>query len=245
MLAGIGDQLLARVQVPDPPGGDDGQLGIEGQIAQFKADLVVAFAGGAVADRVGVLLGGDAHLLAGDERPGKRGAEQVGPFVDGVGPEGREDVIAHEFLAQVGDDHLVRAGGHALGPDLVPVLLLTDVGTIGDHRASVFIGQPLEDDRGVQPAGVGEHDFLNAHDIFLKNSGEFDGCVNRPQCVPPARNDSRIALWRCILFSAWSKTTLRGPSSTSSVISSPRWAGRQWRTMASSRARASSSLSNW
>lgn len=40
------------------------------------------------------------------------------------------------------------------------------------------------------------------------------------------------AFWACSRFSAWSKTALCGPSSTSSVISSPRWAGRQCSTIA-------------
>ena len=41
------------------------------------------------------------------------------------------------------------------------------------------------------------------------------------------------ACWACSRFSAWSKTTLRGPSITSASISSPRWAGRQCMTSAS------------
>ena len=43
------------------------------------------------------------------------------------------------------------------------------------------------------------------------------------------------AFCACSRFSAWSKTALGGPSSTSSVISSPRWAGRQCSTIASRR----------
>src|SRR4030066_1394268 len=35
------------------------------------------------------------------------------------------------------------------------------------------------------------------------------------------------AFWTCSLFSAWSNTAEFGPSTTSAVISSPLWAGRQ------------------
>ena len=52
----------------------------------------------------------------------------------------------------------------------------------------------------------------------------------------------RLLAWR--RFSAWSNTRLRGPSSTSSVISSPRWAGRQCITQASG-ACASSAAFTW
>ena len=41
-----------------------------------------------------------------------------------------------------------------------------------------------------------------------------------------------MAFCACRRFSAWSRTTLRGPSSTASVISSPRCAGRQCITSA-------------
>ena len=38
------------------------------------------------------------------------------------------------------------------------LLALADVGGEGDDLAVVDVLQPLEDDRGVEPAGVGEHD---------------------------------------------------------------------------------------
>ena len=44
-----------------------------------------------------------------------------------------------------------------------------------------------------------------------------------------SRRRSMTAFWVCMRFSAWSKTRLRGPSTTEAVTSSPRWQGRQWR----------------
>jgi hypothetical protein len=122
VFLGISDQFLPGVQVPDPPGGDDRQFGIERQVGQFETDLIVALAGGSMADAIGPFGSGDPHLFLGDQRPGKRSPQQVGAFVDGVGAEGRENVIADKLLAQVGNDHLFRAGGQALGPDLPPSL---------------------------------------------------------------------------------------------------------------------------
>ena len=46
-------------------------------------------------------------------------------------------------------------------------------------------------------------------------------------------------------FPASSHTRERGPSITASVTSSPRWAGRQWRKMASGEARSISAVSTW
>jgi hypothetical protein len=52
---GKGHQRRAGIQVPFAPGGDDLNVGIDGQIAQLETDLVVALAGGAVADGIGAL----------------------------------------------------------------------------------------------------------------------------------------------------------------------------------------------
>jgi hypothetical protein len=50
----------------------------------------------------------DLDQALGDQRPRDRGAEQVFAFVDGVAAEHREDEIAHEFLAQVVDEDVLR-----------------------------------------------------------------------------------------------------------------------------------------
>jgi transposase len=65
-------------------------------------------------------------------------------------------------------------------------------------------------------------------------SREVDG-VGRHQstaCAAYSTTSSRSAFWAWRRFSAWSKTAERSPYSTSSVISSPGCAGRQWRTIA-------------
>ena len=53
------------------------------------------------------------------------------------------------------------------------------------------------------------------------------------------------AFWACSRFSASSQTTLRGPSITAAVISSPRCAGRQCSTTQPDPARPSFSSSSW
>ena len=53
VLLGEVDQLLAAGELPFAPGRDDPDVGLERIIAELEADLVVALAGGAVADRVG------------------------------------------------------------------------------------------------------------------------------------------------------------------------------------------------
>ena len=59
-------------------------------------------------------------------------------------------------LAKVGDDALDGAARDGLGLDGLEVLVvLADVGAEGDD-VEAFFAEPLEDDGGVEAAGVGE-----------------------------------------------------------------------------------------
>ena len=70
------------------------QLRGEGHVGHLEAHLVVALAGGAVAHGVGALAQGDLDLPLGDDGPRERGAQQVAVFVDRVGLDRLEHVIA-------------------------------------------------------------------------------------------------------------------------------------------------------
>ena len=152
MLLGEFDQLGSRIQIPDPPRGDDFQSRVKPDITEFKADLIVALAGGAMTHRIGSLGPGDSDLLLGDQRPGQRGAEQIGSFVDGIGPEGRENVVFDKTFLEIGDHHLFRPGCHSFVDHCLPVFFLADIGTIGNNRAVILLGQPFENNRGIEPA---------------------------------------------------------------------------------------------
>ena len=47
-----------------------------------------------------------------------------------------------------------------LGARGLEFLALTEIGREGDHLAAIGLLQPLQDDRGVEPARIGEHHFL-------------------------------------------------------------------------------------
>jgi hypothetical protein len=82
-------------------------VGLERIGRELEADLVVALAGGAMGDGVGADLRGDLDQLLGDQRAGDRGSEQIDALIDGIGAEHREDVVAHEFLAQILDEDVL------------------------------------------------------------------------------------------------------------------------------------------
>ena len=121
---------------------------------QLETHLVVALAGRAVGDRVGAFGARDLGLLLRDHRAGDRSAEQVVAFIDGVGAQDREDEIARELLAQIGDVELARAGLQRLLLQPVQLFGLADVGAVRDHLAIIVVAQPAQDDGGVESAGV-------------------------------------------------------------------------------------------
>ena len=158
---GVVDFLVAALDVPLPPGGDDLHVRVKVHDGQLKPDLVVALAGAAVADRVGPLGLGDLHHPLGQHRPGKAGAQQVALIV-GAGLHGGDDVVVHKFVGQILDVQL--AGPRGLGPGFQPVQLagLADVAADGDDFAVVVVlFQPGDDDGGVQAAGIGQDHFFD------------------------------------------------------------------------------------
>ena len=163
VLLGEGDQRLARTQVPFPPGRDHGDVGLERIIGELEAHLVVALSSRSVRDRIGADLLRDLDLLLGDQRPRDRGPKQILALVDRIGAEHREDVVAHELLAQILDEDVLRldAQQQRLRPRRLELLALAEVGGEGDDLAAVGGLQPLQDDGRVEPAGIGEDDLLD------------------------------------------------------------------------------------
>ena len=90
---------------------------------------------------------------------GDGGAQQVLALVDGVGAEHREHEVAGELLAHVFDEDLGSSEHLGLAPGRLELLALPEIGGECDDLASVALLKPLQDDRGIQPAGVGEHHF--------------------------------------------------------------------------------------
>ena len=155
------EQVGARLERPVAPWRDDLDVGVERIGRQLEADLVVALAGRAMRDRVGARFPGDLDQVLGDQRPGDRRAEQIEPFILRVGAEHREDEVAHELLAHVDDADVLDAEQLGLLARRLQLAALAEVGGEGDDLGAELGLQPFEDDRGVEPARIGEHDLLH------------------------------------------------------------------------------------
>ncbi len=163
VLPGVVEGVLAGADRPLPPRRDHLEVRGEGAVGDLEAHLVVALAGGAVGERVGLLLDGHLDLVVGEEWAREGGAEEVAVLVDGARGEGLVAVVADELLAEVLDDALAGAGPERLPLDRLVVVALAHVAAEGDDLGpAVVLLEPGDDDRGVEPARVGQHDLLDS-----------------------------------------------------------------------------------
>ncbi len=72
---------------------------IQGQIAKFKTDLVIALSGSAMTDGIRTFQPGNFDLPFGDKWSGQRRTQQVLAVIYGIGAKGRKDVIFDETSA--------------------------------------------------------------------------------------------------------------------------------------------------
>ena len=159
---GVVDLLVAALDVPLAPGGDDLHARREALDGQLKAHLVVALAGGAVGDGVRALGEGDLRQLLADHRAGEGRAQQIALIVRAHLHRGDDDVV-HHLVHEVGDDQLAGAGLQRLFLQPLQLVGLPDVaGHRDDLGVVIVLLQPGDDDGRIQAAGIGEHDFFDA-----------------------------------------------------------------------------------
>ena len=154
MLLGVVD-LLVAAHAPLADGGELLELREEAGPGDLEADLVVALAGGAVGDGVGIFAEGDFADELGDEGAGQGGGEGIAVLVTGVRFEGGKDEVAGELF--LGVDHLCADGADIEGllPDAVVVALLAEVDGDGVYVHVVVFFHPADGDGGVEPSRIG------------------------------------------------------------------------------------------
>jgi len=158
----VGQRILPRADVPLAPRGDHLQLRVQRLEGQLKAHLIVPLAGATVGHGVRPLQLGDLHLPLGNQRARERRPQQVLAFVDRTGLHRREDVLRDKLLAHVFHIDLAGAAGQRLFAQTLQLLVtLPQVRAKGDHLAAVIFPQPGHNHRGIQPAGIGKHRFLD------------------------------------------------------------------------------------
>ncbi len=122
------------------PGSDDLQIRSQSLDSQFKANLVVSLAGGAVADGSGAFFSGDFHQLFSDQRSGHGGAQQIFVFIDGICLNTGYDVFIAKLVDHIFDIQFGRAAGQGTLLKTVQFLCLSAVHTdTDDFIVEVFL----------------------------------------------------------------------------------------------------------
>src|SRR5690606_10394343 len=85
VLFSPGDQRGAAGQIPFAPWSNNLDIRCQGIGAQFKTNLIVALAGGAVGNGVSAGFAGDFDQTLGNQRAGNGGAQQVIAFITRIG----------------------------------------------------------------------------------------------------------------------------------------------------------------
>ena len=161
VFAGVPDQLATGFKRPFPPRRDDGDIGIDGCIRQFEPDLVVSFSRGAVAHGLGLFLSRDFDLAPGNQWTRDRSAQQIRTLVYGISAEHGKHVVLDERFPEILHVDFRRPHGHGLVLDGLEIFPLAEVRAEGDDVGLVFRPEPLQDDRGIEPARIGQDDFAD------------------------------------------------------------------------------------
>ena len=228
--------------VARPVGELVGQRLAAGDVAGHDEDGVVAGDG---ADDVG--QPGPVQRAGQELRRARRGA-QHGDVAAGVDPG--------EQLAQQPEQPgrarprpraaaACRPRGSGTAPadlDRAQLLQVAGEGGLGDLHA---VGGEQFGQLGLRPDRPGPGSARRSGRAARRGSPARSSPVRVRSAELAASSQASSAFWACSRFSAWSKTALCGPSITSSVISSPRCAGRQCSTIASGAAAASSFSLTW
>ena len=172
VLLTVFDLGLTGIQCPlvVPPGGDDLEIGGQGLDAQLETDLVIALAGGAVADGGGVFLTGDLDQLLGDQRTCHRGAQQVFVLIDGVCLYAGNDIFIREFLSDIQDVQLGSAAVFCSFFQAVQLFFLAAVDADTDDFVAEVLFEPGDDRGRIKAAGIGKDYFFFCirHFIYLR-----------------------------------------------------------------------------
>ena len=130
---------------------------------QLEANLIVALAGAAVADRVCAFLERNIYDALCDDRAREGSTEQILALIGCACLDGRNDIVVNKFLGQILDVQLGSAGLERLLLQTVQLSTLTDVAGNRDDLAAVMLLEPRDEYRSIQTAGICQNNFV----IFL------------------------------------------------------------------------------
>ena len=141
---GAAGKFLAERDIA--PGSNHLQVRRKRRGRELEADLIVAFSGRAVRQRIGFFLARDLNHRFGDEWPRDAGPEKILAFVHRAGLKHRKNEIARKLLLQIGDITLRSAGFFCFGFEPFELLFLADISAESDDFRIISVPDPGKDD---------------------------------------------------------------------------------------------------
>ena len=105
-----------------------------------------------MANRVGPRFTRDLNLAFRDQRPCNRGAEQVKPLIDCIGPKHRENIVANEVFSEILNINLLDPEQFRFFARGLQLLPLSEIGREGHNLASISHLQPFQNDGRIEAA---------------------------------------------------------------------------------------------
>src|SRR5678815_4325561 len=104
-----------------------------------------------------------------------------------TGANGGKHEVGDKLIAEIFHDYFGRPGGIRLVDHSVEIVALADVTHVRDDVRGIVLVQPRNDYRCIQPARVGENDFVT-HSQYLRPEprrahSPCDRCVPPPRCT--------------------------------------------------------------
>src|SRR5882762_9348038 len=182
----VGDRVFAAPDMPFTPRGYDRQIGSECSVSELEADLIVTLSSATMGERIRSHLTSDLNLPARNEGTAHRGAEEVLSTINCSGSEGGPDEILDKFPPEILDVALVGPRSNSFGPHTLQLLALAYIRRDADHLGAVTLLEPRDDDRCIEPTGVGEGNCAN-HGRLNK----YSECLNLQSFGPPTSTSIR------------------------------------------------------
>ena len=173
-------------EIPLSPRGDHREIWGQSVDGQFKTHLVITLAGRAVRDGLSPFSPGNFNKTFGDERAGNGSAHQIAPLVNRSGAHHGVDIVPGELRTQIFDIDFGSSSLPGLGFNTVQVVFLPQVGSHGNDFIPVLDHEPLENDRRIQTAGIGQHYLFDfRHDVPRCGFRPRYVCAERPYVPEP------------------------------------------------------------
>ena len=162
--------IFTGLHIPDTPWSDDLHVRSQRFDGEFETNLVIAFAGRAVADGISAIFLCHVDEAFADQRTCKGGTEQVLAFITAICLKDFVCIFFNKFFANIQSFCIFSTGCERLLVDGIEVFRLSQVHGAGNDFAAIVFFQPRNNNGGIETTGICKNYFLYAFNICHDNA---------------------------------------------------------------------------